>query len=1459
MRGSLRRIFIVLFTLVFLLLSAGAFLLGTRQGTQLLLKELQLLVHGGLQIGRIEGHFFDALELDHVRIRLQDRQQTIDSLKWSWRPAALAQGLLEISSVHIRGARLNLPTSSEPETGEAETLGFSLPPLDISIGEIRIEDLQIQAESAPPHKIDRFEFSGDLLDGDLRIARLTLHTPEGSLQAGGEGGLQPPYPLQGSIDWTWALADGVSARGRLMVSGDSRLLQLKHGGEPPLSFELRATLKDLLDTPEWDLTLSWPRFLPPAQFVVGDLELGAGRLQSQGSLDGYGLTIQAGHAGGGLPPAAWDINAQGNAQGVDISRLSGRLLGGDLELDGRVDWSAGLTAKLAFRTQGLDLSGFQADLPAQMEAGGRLDVAYADGRLVLHELLLSLDGSPAQLIFSAHLQTDSAKGDGKLEWRGLQWPLESETPLVSSTEGVCTLAGTPADFSIDLAADLTPPQVGQGRWSLTGRGGKDRFTIQRLSAELLGGTLDIQGSLSHQPELSADLSLQAKGLNLSSLVPEWPSAVPMDLQGRLNLEQDRLRISSVQVQLPAAATELKFQAEGRIAADVLESRIEAELVWSGLRWPLDSEALVGSPTGRLHFEGQPTDYRIELETELDGRQVPPGSWRLSGSGNLQEMQLQALDGRVLDGSVQARGRLHWAPDIAWKLTLSGADLDPAGQVPGWPGRLDLKADTEGGIGSDGQPSARVRIERISGHLKEWPLELSARLETRKGIYFVEEFNLRSDDNRLEAQGEASASADRLDLHWDLQLPNPGRLLPGATGEAHWSGDLTGGFKAPNINTRLSAKGLGLNDLHLQHLTADLQLGLSADGPLELQLEAIDFNKGAEPLIKELKIHAQGRLDQHRLSLGMTAPQLKLDTELQGGLDLASARWAGVLNRLSADTQSAGHWQLVDPSPLLLSGEHMNLSRSCLKNIKEEGALCLAAEQRASGQSTLSARLEQVSLSLFAPMLSGRLTADLQGALGAEGKLSGLLQADLSPGKVKVLMDHRERALSHQGGRLRAEIGENGLHAQLNLRPLQQGKIEADIQMPALSALPLPQRQPISGRLLAELPDLGLIQAFVPQLSNTRGRLSSDIRWSGELPRPRIEGALELKDGAMDIAMAGLKLRELNLALAADPKRPGYLALSGGLESGAGSISLQGESELSTGSSRLTLRGDDFDVMNTADAVVRIAPDVQLDWNGEHLRLRGQLRIPQAAITPQLNLADRLTGGGEAADTVKTLIEPSADVLMLNQDSSAERLGAVKPPIPIDAELDVLLGDAVRIDSAGFKTFIRGSVTLLQKPSRADPIPLGRGVLNLKEGSFRSFGQDLDIERGQITFDNVPVTEPELDIRAVRWIKNDERVTAAGLHLIGTLEEPDLEMFSRPPTDPETAQFYLLTGRAPDSEERLLSIGTQLRDDTYVGYGINLLERTHEFNLRYDVLRWLGLEAVVGEADKSLNFSYTWER
>jgi len=146
---------------------------------------------------------------------------------------------------------------------------------------------------------------------------------------------------------------------------------------------------------------------------------------------------------------------------------------------------------------------------------------------------------------------------------------------------------------------------------------------------------------------------------------------------------------------------------------------------------------------------------------------------------------------------------------------------------------------------------------------------------------------------------------------------------------------------------------------------------------------------------------------------------------------------------------------------------------------------------------------------------------------------------------------------------------------------------------------------------------------------------------------------------------------------------------------------------------------------------------------------------------------------------------------------------------------VRLGDAIEIDAIGFRSRLAGGLTLIQRPGRSDPLPSARGLLRILEGQFRSFGQDLDIEWGRIVY--------------------------------------------RPELDEATAQSYLLTGRGPDSKERLLSVGTRLRDDLYVGYGVNLLQGTHQFNLRYDILRGLGLEAEVGEADKSVTFSYTLER
>jgi autotransporter translocation and assembly factor TamB len=162
------------------------------------------------------------------------------------------------------------------------------------------------------------------------------------------------------------------------------------------------------------------------------------------------------------------------------------------------------------------------------------------------------------------------------------------------------------------------------------------------------------------------------------------------------------------------------------------------------------------------------------------------------------------------------------------------------------------------------------------------------------------------------------------------------------------------------------------------------------------------------------------------------------------------------------------------------------------------------------------------------------------------------------------------------------------------------------------------------------------------------------------------------------------------------------------------------------------------------------------------------------------------------------------------------------------------------------------------PDQVDLIPTANGSFSIEDGTFRAFGQDLEIEEGRILFANVPATEPELNLRAVRWIDNDPEVSAAGVQLTGPVTAPELELFSRPQLDASEIQSYLLTGRSAGDRDSVLSIGTYVSRRVYVGYGYNLLESTSEFNSLFSITPRYGVSANVGEADNNINLTVTFE-
>ena len=110
-----------------------------------------------------------------------------------------------------------------------------------------------------------------------------------------------------------------------------------------------------------------------------------------------------------------------------------------------------------------------------------------------------------------------------------------------------------------------------------------------------------------------------------------------------------------------------------------------------------------------------------------------------------------------------------------------------------------------------------------------------------------------------------------------------------------------------------------------------------------------------------------------------------------------------------------------------------------------------------------------------------------------------------------------------------------------------------------------------------------------------------------------------------------------------------------------------------------------------------------------------------------------------------------------------------------------------------------------------------------------------------------------------WIDDDPLVTAVGVMVSGSADNPVIELFSRPQLEPTEIQSYLLTGRSSTTRDNVLSIGTYLHPRIYVGYGYNMLQKTSEFNSLFTITPRWGVGGSFGEADNNLNMTFTHER
>ena len=769
------------------------------------------------------------------------------------------------------------------------------------------------------------------------------------------------------------------------------------------------------------------------------------------------------------------------------------------------------------------------------------------------------------------------------------------------------------------------------------------------------------------------------------------------------------------------------------------------------------------------------------------------------------------------------------------------------------------------------------------------------------------------------------------LPWDLMDRLPGMDLAAlqpqtARGRVTMSLQATGPLLAPHGRVDLQADGLRLAGYRLDRAESSVRLDEPAGGAVSLDERPVRFSLEAERLrsaggggmsFRRLAVEADGRRADHRWTVdldGAFDDALEAHLEASGGWQ--EGAWQGRISRLTLDSAWAGSWRLPGQAELRLSPAMQRIDDLCLapSNAMSD-AVCIRGERR-DGRLQASVRGDLALQDMWAQWRGGD-PADVTFA----GRLQLDGEADIGRGAPTASLSLRLPA-----SELRIEaIGEDGVDPEVVNYPETalaatldgervevslDGGVEDWLTVTGQGRLALGDRS-LDGRLSLERADLNRLFALADRLvgpidtpvSELTGSIEGRLRLGGRLDAPQISGSVtgqalgftslstgtSYQDGRVEVRIdeAGrLELTGSLLGEADTPPKPVFedaRVTETPMPRSRGRIRLDGTGQITALDDwrlNATLDGDATPVLRLPSLALDARPELQGEFTPSGGQLSGSIHVP-LAIAKVVELPENARQNSE-------------DLVIVGQESESQQRG-----YPLSGDIKLVLGDAVSLRGQGLATRLTGDIEMRLRPGQ--PVG-GFGEIRLVDGRYEAYGQRLSVERGRLIFTG-PLTSPGLDVVATRQIQ-DEAGTVVGLQIVGPLEEPETEVFSRPPTSPSDALSLLLTGRRLSSgsdadaslllnaiaglgirqgdqmaqqvksvfgideigfttsggaEGARLSVGKRLGENLLVRYAVGVFDGVGEVITRYRINKFLHLELTSSAQSQSGDLIYQIDR
>lgn len=911
-----------------------------------------------------------------------------------------------------------------------------------------------------------------------------------------------------------------------------------------------------------------------------------------------------------------------------------------------------------------------------------------------------------------------------------------------------------------------------------------------------------------------------------------------------------------------------------LQAEVGGGSIEGSGAWEGQGWRFDGRVAGVDPsevhrslaplplTGPVKLRGQAKAVDFDVALQAGAPRVRPAARR-------REEGLLAAAGALELRSAEAQGR--WAGDAvalkSLRVRTSDASLE---------GNLDWQLAAQAGSG-------RLQL-RAPG------------------------LTAQAQGSGAETRGQGSATIAATDLaqaqRWLARWPGMGELLKplALRGQGQVQLAWQGGWRDPAVQARAGLQQFAWQapartDAAPQWFVRDARVQVNG----RVRDAAFDLRGQAQQGQRQVEVTGSGRLGATLGAATSWRGQLvALDVRLQDAA-ITPGPWLASLRR-AVDWRAAGGNFELGAGEALLRAPAMRSGAPAT-----DAVLTWSPVRRQGGQLSTAGRLSGLPLAwielLGGPQLAGSaLSGDMVFDAQWNAQLGNTVRVDAS--LVRVRGDVTVLAESADGAAARVSAGVRDARLTLSSQGEQlllslawdseragraQGQLRTRLARTSDGGWSWPEQAPVSGRVQAQLPRIGVWSLLAPPGWRLRGSLDADIAIAGTRAQPELSGPLRADELALRSVVDGIELRNgrLRAQLAGRRLVVDEFLLRGSDEGGGGGTLL------AYGEGTWTEQGPQFQAnAQLSQLRASLRSDRQLTVSGpmtarmdrSGTTVTGELRIDRARIQIPDETPPRL------GDDVVVRNAPGVPA---TEEERKQRPAASEGGRTVTLRIAMDLGNDFRVSGRGLETRLAGTV---QVTGDARGLPQLSGLIRTVGGTYEAYGQRMTIERGELRFIG-PADDPALDILAVR----PNTTPKVGVLVSGRAQSPHVELYSEAGlSDAETlsqvvlgrsasgggaetallqrAAAALLAGRRgtgkgllgslgvddltvrPDSTSgAVVRVGKRFADNFYAAYERSLSGAMGTLFIFYDVSRRVTVRAEAGErAGLDLIFTFAFD-